>query len=443
MSAILQDRNGCALQGAAALLQSVGGVVPVLHANAGCSVARGAGDGSRGNGIASTTLLERHVVFGGTSRLREQLKNTLQVRAGELFVVLSGCVPEVIGDDVPAMLKEAREQQFPAFSLAVPGFGGHAWRGFACAARALIEHAPAVLGTAPDARAADVNLLGPAPGLDPSWDADLQEIEDILAELGLRSRRLIGLGQHVIEWQAAPRARLSVVLSPWGLDAAQWLERQHAVPLLDAGWLPVGSRDAGELLVRIGAALGIAADAVSVARSRLDARLRHVLRDAAARGWLDDLPTRAAIVGPSAAAVGQARFLVDTLGVPVVLVVVTDKPHDARRAALQSALAPAHGANVVFAESAPEIAAAVSAASPDLLIGSAFEAPIARALDAAHLEAAAPTWRHRRLGRTFVGVRGAIALTEDLIAAMRIHAEESCREPPAAPATGEAFHALQ
>lgn len=42
------------------------------------------------------------MVFGGTDRLAEQVANTLRVMDGTLYVVLTSCVTEMIGDDVGA-----------------------------------------------------------------------------------------------------------------------------------------------------------------------------------------------------------------------------------------------------------------------------------------------------------------------------------------------------
>ena len=431
---IPHDRNGCALQGATRLLEAISGVVPVLHANAGCSVALDPQGGSRGNEIASTVLQEKQVVFGGTARLREQIKNTVQVRAGDLYVVLSACVPEVIGDDVPAMIKEAREQRFPVIGVAVPGFRGHAWSGYSTAARVLLEQLPGALETttAP-ADAIDVNLLGIVPGLDPGWDNDLQQIEVLLAELGLRSNRLVGYGQGVAAWQTAAQARLNLVLSPWGLEAATWLQDHHGIASLDFGWLPVGSLDSGLLLAQVGVALALDTDMVDRARARLDARLRHVLRDASARGLLGNLHHRTSVVGGSAAAVGQARFLSGTLGLQVEQVVITDTPPEAARPALVAAVRELAGpeVDVSFLTSRHAIDLLLRAGAPELIVGSALEERTALALGAAHVEAATPVLRRPFLGRSFAGVNGAVTLLEEILAEQHAVAERAALHPQA------------
>jgi nitrogenase molybdenum-iron protein beta chain len=455
--ALHEDRNGCALHGALRLLDAVGGLVPILHASAGCGVAAQSasaafagelGQRSASSGETSATILqEKQVVFGGTSRLREQIKNTLKVLAGELYVVVTGCVPEVVGDDVPAMVKEATEQRFPVLAIAAPGFKGNGWAGYASTARALLEQLPAVL--APDDAVApfDVNLLGVVPGHDPGWEGDLLAVEAILAEAGLRSNRLVGLGQGTAAWRQAPLARVSVVLSPWGLDAARVLAERHGTPIVDLGFLPVGSRDAGLLLEKVAGALALDPIAMDAARARLDARLRHFLKKAAPSLLLGDVQERVSVVGGTAAAVGQARFLSGTLGQLVEQVIVTDRPPAGSHAAIASSIraVAGEGVDVRFLESRQEIARTLAASGPELILGSALEQPAASELGAALVESAAPIRSVPVLRRTFAGVDGAVTLVEELLGAVRREREATrtagTRAEGATAALGPARHA--
>ena len=72
--------------------------------------------------------------------------------------------------------------------------------------------------------------------------------------------------QGVAAWQAAAHARLNLVLSPWGVEPAAWLEQHHAIARVDLGWLPVGSLDSGRLLQQVGAALDLDAARVAAAK---------------------------------------------------------------------------------------------------------------------------------------------------------------------------------
>ncbi|MDR1766724.1 MAG: hypothetical protein LBR77_11800 [Lachnospiraceae bacterium] len=141
------NRNGCKLQGALCVLNAVGGVAPILHSVPGCGVrvshANGAFACQCGGsyGVSCTDILEKQVIFGGTSRLREQIKNTVKIQRADLYVVLSGCPAQIVGDDSEAMAKEAREQGYPVIHLGAPGFKGDSFGAYADVVTALLDAA--------------------------------------------------------------------------------------------------------------------------------------------------------------------------------------------------------------------------------------------------------------------------------------------------------------
>jgi nitrogenase molybdenum-iron protein beta chain len=89
-------RTQCALQGALSAANAIGGVIPVVHSTAGCAyqnyLAGGLANGGQGAGLAgglavpSTNIVEKHVVFGGSARLREQLKNAVRFLKANFFL---------------------------------------------------------------------------------------------------------------------------------------------------------------------------------------------------------------------------------------------------------------------------------------------------------------------------------------------------------------------
>jgi nitrogenase molybdenum-iron protein beta chain len=425
------DRNGCALHGAVRLLEAIEGVVPILHASPGCGVSAGLGADAAANScdgpvasareLSATVLQEKQVVFGGTARLREQIKNTLKVRNGDLHVVVTGCVPEIVGDDTPAMVKEAREQRFPVIGVASPGFKGHAWTGYAQTARALLDQESS-LPSSGDGPAPDVNLLGLVPGQDPGWEGDLLELEQSLGLIGLRANRLLGYAQRVSDWHRATHARLNVALSPWGAPAAQLLSERHGIPAVDFGWLPTGSRDVGKLFERVGQALGLDSVKVKAVGQALDARQRHFLAKASPALLLGDVQKRTAIVGGTASAVGQARFLAGTLGQLVELIVITDQPPEKRRPAIVETIRSVvgDGVNIAFLSGQMEISSQLRASKPELILGSALEEGVAGLLEAAFLEVASPIRSRLFFLRGYGGVTGALSLVEDLLTIDRL-----------------------
>jgi nitrogenase molybdenum-iron protein beta chain len=445
MAIVHHDRNGCAFQGALRFLGAIHGVAPIAHANAGCSVGATAPEHSsaqQGGWLetSSTTLLERHVVFGGTSRLREQIKNTLKVRQADLYTVVTGCVPEVVGDDVPAMVKEAREQGFPVLGLATPGFKGNGYHGYQTALLALAQQAPGIRGAAAEVPKGGINLLGIVPGLDPFWEGDLRAVSEALASLGVEVKPLVGYGSAVLEWESLPGAQLNVVLSPWGLGAARLLEEQYGTPYVNFGWLPVGA-DVGLLVEAVGARLGTAPETIAQIRGDGEDRLRYFLHKLSAAYLLHDLQRRVAIVGSTAYALGIARFLAGTLGQWVGTVVLTDTPSEDQREEIEKALrAEAAGPELSlhFLDSSEAIESALIAARPEIILGSSLERPVAQILDVPLVEISAPTSGAPILLRSFAGIDGAVRLAEQFSDALISHGSAGSQRAPVAHAEPKA-----
>ncbi len=59
------------------------------------------------------TFQENDVVFGGTKRLTELIEATLKILKADLFVVLNGCIGELVGDDTGAVVEEFQKQGVP------------------------------------------------------------------------------------------------------------------------------------------------------------------------------------------------------------------------------------------------------------------------------------------------------------------------------------------
>ena len=253
---------GCALHGALHSAAAVPGVVPILHATAGCGIqahrnGQAAGwagaDPLGGLAAPASNVFEKQVVFGATSRLREQIKNAVKVIDGQLYVVLSSCATEMIGDDVPAMAKEGRDQGLPVLSIASAGFRGSAHDGYVLFVKGVLARRD-LLGPAGDREPGLVNLLGIVPRQDAFWEGELAEWSRLLAGIGLRANPVFGPEGGVDRLRDLARAGISLVFSPWGAEVAGLLEREAGVPWLDAAGLPVGAAASAAGTARAGRA---------------------------------------------------------------------------------------------------------------------------------------------------------------------------------------------
>jgi len=424
---IERSRSGCALHGALATLGAIEGVVPIVHSTAGCGIQYqrgvtpfgGAVPSAAGFGppLSSSNIGEKHVVFGGSSRLREQLKNSVKVVPGDLYVVVTGCATEMVGDDIPAMTKEGREQGFPVIHANTPGFHGSVHRGYEIAVRALVEQLTAVPDTPVAPVPGVVNLLGVIPQQDVFWQGLLSGLSQLLSEIGLTVNPLLGLGQTVDSWKRVSRADLNLVLSPWGRDAAILLEQRYGTRWLDIGGVPVGAAATARLLDLLTDGLRLNTGVVDLFRLNEEQVLQAKLAGLAPLYFASGFQRDFAIIGELALVSGITEFLVATLGLMPKLAVVTDPLVEEQRAALaaplRGILAPFE-TEPLFTEDAAEIADLVRASDCELVIGSAFERSIADELDVPFLSISFPLADRLVLDRGYVGYAGAIALVEDI-----------------------------
>jgi nitrogenase molybdenum-iron protein beta chain len=409
-ASLARPRTGCALHGALYAASAIDGVTPLVHATPGCGLQAGLWQ-SRGGcdaagGWATSNLSEKHIVFGGASRLREQIKNTGAIIPGELTVVMSGCPAEMIGDDVEAMAQEARDLGDDVLDLATAGFRGSAYHGY----EAFLKGAIGTSKASEPRRAGLINIFGPVPHQDAFWLAEIEELSRLIAGVGLTPNPLFGPQGGVAGLRAVAQAELSLSVSPWGAGAARALDDSFGVPWVESGSLPVGAIATTELIERVVAAVGEIDD--SAAQAFIDAERRreaycldHLLETLFRQGG----PRSFAIAVPSLHASGIARFLIETLGWSPATIVVTDDPPPGARESLQRGLAAVH-----YSEDDDEIARLIADSSAEFVFGSAYERPTAARLGVPLVECAAPT---RRLGLTtgFGGFRGGIALLDAIV----------------------------
>jgi len=109
---IEQPRYSCAI-GAQQKVVAIKKGVPILHAGPGCSSKVssliGQGEGyAGGNTIPCTNASEPDVVYGGEDKLRSVIEGAFKVIDADLYVVLTGCTSDIVGDDVGRVYQRNR-----------------------------------------------------------------------------------------------------------------------------------------------------------------------------------------------------------------------------------------------------------------------------------------------------------------------------------------------
>lgn len=261
---IERPRTSCALGGALVTIGSLPRVVAISHTALGCagnlSGAISAGAGYYGAGYCSgqstpsSGITESEIVFGGFDRLVEQLKKTEELIDADLFVVTTGCMTEMIGDDVQGAVSECQELNTPVIAISTPSFKGDAYKGYEIALEGIFNR---YLRPAREKKERLVNLFGIIPGYDPFFRGNLEEIKRVLNRLGIEVNTFFTPDQSFEHIKASSQAALNIIFSRvYGLEFARNFEEKHGVPYHVTD-LPIGADATDRFLREIGEKLGI------------------------------------------------------------------------------------------------------------------------------------------------------------------------------------------
>jgi len=434
----------CSLGGAAATVTALPGGIPILHSASGCAGnfawTQNGGSGLQVGGycgsltVPSSNIQENDVVFGGEERLREQIKSTLEVIEGGLYVVVTGCVPEMIGDDIFAVVNDFRDEGAPIIGAITGGFRGNSYWGYDLVLQALVKDylergLPKVKGK--------VNLWGVVPYMDPFWRGNLEGTRHLLEFLGLEVNAFFTPADTLENIRRAGEAELNIVVSDiYGQEAARQFEERHGTSYLTLP-LPIGPSASEEFLRAVGNALNLESARVEAVIAR-EKRHYYQILEPLTDCWNDlDLQRYALVVGDGNYAVALTRFLADDLGWLPELTVCTDQLKDEERDALvgrAAKLSSGYRTNLVFETDASEVLGHLNrhwprargdkyhnTFSPAFVVGSSLERELAIQIGAPHLSVSFPVANRAVLDRGYTGFRGGLRLAEDLIGAIVVN----------------------
>jgi len=437
---IERPRYLCALGGAMATVTALPGAAPVVHAAQGCVGniiwAQNGGGGLQlggycgGLSIPCSNIQEKDVVFGGGDRLREQIRNTLEVIEADLYFVLTGCVTEVIGDDIRAVITEFQEQGVEIIFAETGGFKGDSYYGYDLAMQSLFRN---FVSRNAEKKRGRVNILGIVPFMDVFWQGNLAGLRGLLEKLGLEVNTFFTHEDALEGIKEASRAELNIVVSDvYGVEAARVCREVHGTPYLVVP-LPIGPAATDYFLRQVGAALSLDSSSVEAVITWENEIYYHLLEPLVECYNDFDLQRYAVVVGDANYAVAAAKFLADDLGWLPELVVCTDQLGDDRKqqlanrlTALESGLSP----GVVFETDGSQVIEHLNkrrprfssqkfynAFSPAFVVGSSLERELAAKLGAAHLSVSFPVANRAVIDRGYTGYRGGLRFIEDLLSA--------------------------
>lgn len=431
MSELLQEpRHFCAL-GAQQTVVAIDRAIPILHAGPGCSAKLSAAmstcggyQGTRyagGDAIPCSNMLEKDVVFGAESKLKKLIESTLKIMDGDLFVVLTGCTSDIIGDDVGDVVRNFQKEGIPIVHAETAGFKGDAYKGHELVLEAIINQ---YLKADGEKIPGLVNVFASVPIHDPFWEGDLKEIKRLIESIGLKANILFGYNAGGIEAiDLIPKAEFNIVISPWvGIKTAKLLEKKFKTPYLHYPVLPIGAVETSKFLNAVADYAGIDKKVVNEVIKKEENEYYHYLTRLAdfLVEFRFNLPKRFFTINDSAYALAMTKFLINDLGLlPEHQFITEDVPEVFRDeiTGYFKNIAPNISSDITFSQDGGIINSELSKfqinRSP-LILGSSWDVDIAEKLGATNVSVGLPIVDRTILQRNYVGYTGGLNLIEDI-----------------------------
>lgn len=431
-NSINQIRYVCSI-GAMHTASAIPGVIPITHCGPGCADKQytnlafynGFQGGGYGGGsvVPSVNASEKEVIFGGAERLRELIKSSVKILDADLFVVLTGCIADLVGDDVGAVVGEFQEKGVPIVYAETGGFKGNNFTGHELVVKAIIDQYVGEYHGSPEL--ASVNVWSLLPYQNTFWRGDLTEIKRILEGIGLKVNILFGTeSKGIAEWKDIPKAQFNLVLSPWlGLETAKYLEKKYDQPYLHIPVIPIGAKETGNFLRKVAEFAKLDKERAEIFIEKEEANYYKYLEnfsDFYAEYWWG-LPAKFAVIGDSAYNLALTKFLVNQLGLIPGKQIITENPPKEYREAIREEyrnIAEDVSTEVEFEEDGYVIQQKIREADfghkPPIIFGTTWERDLAKELKAAIVEVGFPASYEVVLARSYIGYRGALTLLEKI-----------------------------
>lgn len=324
-----RQRYKCAL-GAMQTVQAIDRALPILHSGPGCAQKLSESIGSSGyfspNIFPCTSINEKDVVFGGVKKLNSTIENALKVVDADLYVVLTGCIPEIVGDDTGEVITHFSHSDRPVIYAPTAGFKGNNYKGHEQVVDAIVEQ---YLKKSEKKQKGLVNIWADVPYQDLFWLGNIRELEKLVAELGLIPNTIFGYQRGIENINKIPEAEFNLLVSPWvGLSSMKKMERKLGIPYLHCKTLPIGATETSKFLREVGKFANVSQEKVEkVIQDHED--YYYYLIERYADLFLENrvINKQFTVVADAQYSLGITKFLVNDLGlIPAKQFVVDDTP---------------------------------------------------------------------------------------------------------------------
>lgn len=435
-SVISDVRYACAV-GATNTVVAIKGAVPIANCSPGCQLKTTAmltfengfqGSIAAGGGnMPSANSTENDVVFGGIKTLDELIKSTLKIYEGDLFVVLTGCVGELIGDNVPDLVSNYQRAGYPIVYANTAGFKGNNLYGHEVVVDAIIDQF--VGDYQGEKKKGLINLWFETPYYNHNWRGDYQELARILRGAGFEVNVLFGAENPGVEaWKRIPQAQFNLVVSPWvGIKNAEHLQKKYNQPYLHIPEIPVGEEATAKFIRQVVEYAGIdKAQSEQFIRQEADIYYYYLehFSEFFAEYWYG-MPSEFVVTADAAYALAYSKFLADQIGLIPKKVIITDNTPEKYRPAIteyfKNNISEGVSIDVEFEEDGylveKKIESVEFTSGKPLILGTSWELTLADKKGALFFEVSTPSSETLIVNRSHIGYRGALQFLERIYSA--------------------------
>lgn len=243
------SQRACVFCGSRVVLYPIADALHVVHGPVGCAAytwdIRGAlSSGPQLHRLSfSTDLREKHVIFGGETKLYQALTELISHYKPKAAFVYSTCIVGVIGDDIQAVCKKVSlEQNIDVLPVQAEGFNGTKKDGYHIACEALSK----LIGTAGNQKIPfSINILG-----DFNLAGELWMLAEYYKKIGINIIAQVTGDGRVDDIRQANKAHLNVVQCSGSMIwLAKHMKEKYRIPFIRVSYF--GIEDMSEALYEV------------------------------------------------------------------------------------------------------------------------------------------------------------------------------------------------
>ena len=383
--AVVNPSKMCQPMGAIQALLGIKDSMPLIHGSQGCStyirfqLTRHFREPIE---VASTSLSEKTVIYGGEFNLMKALKNITEKQSPSMIAVTSSCLTETIGEDMVGIIEKFKDanldKELPVIvPISTPSYIESHVEGYNRTIKALVEHLAAP--TVPNGK---INII--TGNISP---ADVKEVKNMLKEMDCESIILTDTSENldapltedtlslydggttIEEIEDTANSAGTISLSKHVDSAGVFLEKMFGVKSI-SGPIPIGLENTDSFVKSV-CELGDLEIPDSIEKDR--GRLMDALVDAHSYNY----HRKVAIFGDPDFVSGLTRFTCEMGMTPTVVCTGTESKRfieDINNISREKGVSP----TILAGGDLYDMHMAIKEAGADILIGNAYGASMAK-----------------------------------------------------------------